>query len=755
MKKLYKRCLNLWVMMFILYFISAPYLYADTINHIDDIGINYGVGFDSLAEQVKRSPLINRSSTMLPGGQRVDFDMKQISSSLELESSLDLSIEGSIGSGILGKVSAKASYMRENAMNQYSLYYLIAVKVKNMPNVLAQDPNFTQAAIDVLQSPSGLRLFHQAYGDSFVSAITTGGEYYGIIQINTKSEHDHHEVAEEISAGGWGWNAKQQLNATLDKMQRERSVTVKNIIIGGRGVQPTIDVDKMFQTAATFANNVYNYGVPLRDEICDYTVFPEYARIFTDLNLDERILLNRLRNNYLDYLNLKNDIDYVRNKQNQFRFKSSTKQSDLNKLRQQSTTIRETMTAISYAREKLISGQSTAKTLAALGITPAKNFAAQVRLPARYKTQLPTEPILIPTKSAYPLPGNTRGDSDMGGHKPRINMNAKLNIRDNGQQLHLHYDCTMKEDRSDWTTFTGSWNEILYDARRDFKGLRFKRVRTATGSLYAQAGSDDHGWQTYPGSGLIKRAREVRSDVSGKETGKIGAKYIDFNDPLIELVHEEDYLNLPYAYQNAAMAMKFRKVNVEKLKIKPINVTGRMTPTKAMQIKGVLPKSFKPAAGTLIPKSGSFQTTKPVSTKTRKSKVHATKSTKPGGLVREKFKIAKGAHKSFNVKITNPCVLKTSLTWGGQPEKIRIEVFGTSVRKPLASKIFVREKGKKNGRAMLSLNINSRALKANRSWRVVVTNLSNGIAYTKILIATSTQSKSKPKTWGTKTLKMK
>ncbi len=181
-----------------LLFIFPSVLCAETIDFIPDIGLACGNGFDSLSVEVKRSPVENRSTRELPGGQAVEHELLQVENVSQLNKALGLSAKGSFRTGFI-KTSAKASYMKSHQMDRYSLHLLASTKVKNREVDLA-NLSLSDEAKSLLKKPKGLTLFHKAYGDRFVRAISYGGEYFGILRISSNSKRDKKRIQASISA---------------------------------------------------------------------------------------------------------------------------------------------------------------------------------------------------------------------------------------------------------------------------------------------------------------------------------------------------------------------------------------------------------------------------------------------------------------------------------------------------------------------------------------------------------------------------
>ena len=153
--------------------------------------------------------------------------------------------------------------------------------------------------------------------------------------------------------------------------------------VGGRGI-PSVprSINEMYDIAHSFPQRLVTEGVPIRAILSPYTIFREYANIFSDIDLDRRYAVIKLNYDYIDYFNMKNNIDYIVAHPKEYRFKS--KAQDINKLRAQSRQIDNKFAQIEDARRKVMDRNQA---IPALPMS-ASQFGANVLLPPRYKTYL-------------------------------------------------------------------------------------------------------------------------------------------------------------------------------------------------------------------------------------------------------------------------------------------------------------------------------------------------------------------------------
>ena len=263
----------------------------ETIEFINGLGIDVGRGFDLLKGQASaRIPLVNRTHGLLPGGQRTTFELKQISNSVDLEEALGVDVDVS-GSFLFWSASAKTLFLKEKKINKYNLNYMIKSSVLNQEDILSTDPVLTEDAKKMLNDPKNLNQFTLAYGSHFVYGLVTGGEYFGILEIECLSESDKLLVDQSIKAGGLFWDARAAFSYKVKEIAKTHKLSLKEIIIGGVGVKPSTSVDEMITLAQSFPAKVLTNPVQTHAILMPYTVFPEYSAIFNDLDLDRRYAL--------------------------------------------------------------------------------------------------------------------------------------------------------------------------------------------------------------------------------------------------------------------------------------------------------------------------------------------------------------------------------------------------------------------------------------------------------------------------------
>jgi hypothetical protein len=130
---------------------------------------------------------------------------------------------------------------------------------------------------------------------------------------------------------------------------------------------------------------------------------------------------------------------------------------------------------------------------------------------------------------------HTRGDTDFHGHGPDMWLNVSPYVA-NEYQIGLHVYVKFMETRSDWTTFEGSFNGIVYDLRTT--GGSDKILRVISPAFAVHETLNGHGTHHFDfGAGGIVGGIDCVGDSDG---GVFGGDdhpqvFINFNPLIVDL----------------------------------------------------------------------------------------------------------------------------------------------------------------------------------------------------------------------------
>jgi hypothetical protein len=164
-------------------------------------GYDYGIGVKSatggrMQLGAKGAPSQVKDASGGSGG----FQMLQIRQTSELEDHLGISADASGGVGLFS-ASDRFNFSRDCKIQTSSISLLLTCTQLNGFEQLTQ-PVLDDAA-GALVSAGQADLFAQRYGDCFVAGLETGGQFFGVIRIDVRSESDHQTIENSLS-GSYG-----------------------------------------------------------------------------------------------------------------------------------------------------------------------------------------------------------------------------------------------------------------------------------------------------------------------------------------------------------------------------------------------------------------------------------------------------------------------------------------------------------------------------------------------------------------------
>jgi hypothetical protein len=486
---------------------------SEIIDYAQGTAMVLGGGYDLPLRSVKLSAL-EPVQKITEGHGPDELELKFIESTSQFSEFLDVGVESALDS-LVFSASAKAQFVQETRINEYSLMLLVHVRcIKGVEIVDRPRLNAQAKALVAAQDFVGLR---NSFGDHYISALTRGGELFGAIRITARSISEKEALRAELAASGFGWSTRAQLEAKLSAISASTTIEVNAKINGITNYTAPTNASALLRLAEQFPQLVTQSGTPIKVELRPLGELPEVQQASSAVSDATRLALLQLSNHYLDYLVLANNIAFMLSSQGAGRFDFDHVSRDT--VQAQRAKVDAKLRELSLLSSKLLRAEILPNDQAVVGFVPAYVFDNGLTLPN------PIEVRDLPNWSIYPLTRNTRGDAEMDGHSPRINLDANLSVSQDGRTLGMTVRVLMKESKKDWTTFEDSRSDIVFDLRNS--GYKILEVRPSTGVVRAQAGEDDHDWHWYGGTGLLHQAH-CRSDVRGKETGKIGADVIDF-----------------------------------------------------------------------------------------------------------------------------------------------------------------------------------------------------------------------------------
>ncbi|OLV18938.1 GON domain-containing protein [Deinococcus marmoris] len=178
---------------------AAPPLVVDWYS---PSGMTFGKGYSSLSGELEGTCVKGTVEQKSIGTLSANYDIKIVSSTQELASSLGITAEASVGFGLFS-ASAKSSYLQSQASNSYSVYVIVHSEIVGPSIVLSnahimksdEDPSGQDNYADFINNYLN---FYSKCGDKFLAAATTGATYCGIIRLDTASASEKTELENEL-----------------------------------------------------------------------------------------------------------------------------------------------------------------------------------------------------------------------------------------------------------------------------------------------------------------------------------------------------------------------------------------------------------------------------------------------------------------------------------------------------------------------------------------------------------------------------
>ena len=258
----------------------APGAVDDLEQPLDFDNILPGRGYDLLTDTVADFCLQPAIATPLDGtdGQSVVFSLELVEDSRSLASRLEVSAAASIKFAFAGG-DAKAKFVAETDMSQTSVYALAAVHVRNAPAVLRSTLVIDDAARLLALDPVR---FRARCGDAFVSSFTTGGEYFGLLEIATQTEQEKQQVMAAVQAAGVNWSAEAEFRQAVNSTVSNKHVRIRTTQRGGVGAQtsPCIDLDCLMKRIHDTPQHVLEHPVLIGASTLSYkkAALPEQSQ---------------------------------------------------------------------------------------------------------------------------------------------------------------------------------------------------------------------------------------------------------------------------------------------------------------------------------------------------------------------------------------------------------------------------------------------------------------------------------------------
>jgi len=187
-------------------------------------GYKLGVGVDSLSGLV-RGDCVERSGLEdqpVPPAQQISFGIRKIDNVLDLAEALSVNLAASFSGGF-GEVAGKAGWMKQSAVHDYSIYLLVSVNVANLERRM-RDTRLKTEREDALKAGTSAawQNFRKSCGDLYITGMRTGGQFYALYQLKTRSENEKEILEAHIRATGitGSWSVSADFSRSFERLQK-------------------------------------------------------------------------------------------------------------------------------------------------------------------------------------------------------------------------------------------------------------------------------------------------------------------------------------------------------------------------------------------------------------------------------------------------------------------------------------------------------------------------------------------------------
>jgi hypothetical protein len=288
-------------------------------------GMNLGLGYNSLTNTVHPSSALDNidqtRSVEEATGQKVLFQVELLSNSLSLSEQLKVSASASLTYGITASGSAKASFASSFKQNSYTVYVLVRVHVQNQQTLL----DLRTAKLNdksALLYATDIKTFTKIYGNHFVYGILSGGDYYGILEIESSSAEEYREIKAQLSGkatyGVISGGASATFEDALKKITSTYKMKATVLRLGSEGELQQISPDQLIKDALSFPAKVLEgKGVPFSVLVLPYDQIPHPPAQPLEMPIAPDCL-ERLGKDYEKFKKHQNDLQYAVDNQKYF-----------------------------------------------------------------------------------------------------------------------------------------------------------------------------------------------------------------------------------------------------------------------------------------------------------------------------------------------------------------------------------------------------------------------------------------------------
>jgi hypothetical protein len=213
--------------------------------------------------------------------------LSELAEALEIDASLSVSYLKAVN------VTAKMEFAKKLNVTARSVSIVVyashEIGTWTAKNVKLQDG--VQAPVDDDSAAD----FVQSYGDSFISSVTQGGEFFAVYTFHTETREEQQNLATslkgDVIAGGTTVEANAQVKLSNFLKKTKTSYTLKQEITGIANPRFP-EEDRLIEFARTFSTLTPGAPVTTRIKVQGHESVPKFGRKFANVVRNRRYFLN-------------------------------------------------------------------------------------------------------------------------------------------------------------------------------------------------------------------------------------------------------------------------------------------------------------------------------------------------------------------------------------------------------------------------------------------------------------------------------
>jgi hypothetical protein len=279
-------------------------------------GQEIGQGYNSKTRESIGTGLIvaNIAEDPAANGQDVTTIFESVTSQESLMESLGISASLDVRYGLFSG-GAKFNFAENHSVNSFSSFIVGRCVVHNALHH-GHDFRLNETAAQLVTA-GRMDEFKTAFGDMFVRAMKTGGEFDVVARITSVSEEHQSELSASLHAAYLGLTAAGSFEASFNKAMKETNnrteVTVFMSQAGGIGTQASFtgpDATKILDRLSQFPESVHQHPVGYEVELANYDTIPIPVPT-EEQREDRRIVLQDCFDQKMGFLKALSDIKFM------------------------------------------------------------------------------------------------------------------------------------------------------------------------------------------------------------------------------------------------------------------------------------------------------------------------------------------------------------------------------------------------------------------------------------------------------------